>query len=110
MYWNIHYGIKNIFKWIPIIWFDRWCDWSFLARVMEFKLLEMARNFKERGHHVGSDKDARKMLICATLLRRMRDDEYIFLHKDTSKADRIAQYDQEYCFKLMAKHFRCWWN
>jgi hypothetical protein len=107
-------GIGNVIRWVPVIWFDKDYDWAYLAKIMEYKLRRMSANFIKYGHHVGSKKDAKHMLICAELLRRLHEDKYfdcVYITKVTvHKADKIAQYDQEYLFKLLSKHLRSWWN
>ncbi len=95
-------GIKNLIIWFPIIWNDRDWDWAFLNRIMAFKLRRMSKLFKENGHHVNSEKDAKRMLICAILLERMEKDDYLddgpFDIKDMYRAEKRIKYDQEYCF------------
>lgn len=103
-------GIKNIVKWTPVIFFDRWDDWSYLTRLMEFKLRDMAKNFEKYGHHVGADRDAKRMLICAVLLKRIADDKYFETSANTKKYINRLNYDTEYLFKLMNKHLRSWWD
>lgn len=76
MWSDITQGISNIIRWIPVIWFDRDWDWSHLARVMEFKLSAMAKLEETYGHHVGSKRDAQRMRVCVTLLKRLQADEY----------------------------------
>ena len=104
-------GIKNIIKWIPVIFFDRWYDWSYLTVIMEFKLRDMAKNFEKYGHYIGSSKDAKRMLICAILLKRINSDEY---YKTSNYNAKIAEYrrdyDLYYLFKIMNKHLVSWWD
>jgi len=108
MYWDIHLGIKNIFRLIPIIWFDFDFDWEPLVKIMEYKLRRMEKVFRN-GNHVGCEKDAKRMLICAILLKRLREDKY---WKDSRGNKEIyrAKYDQEYCFKIMGKYLTGWWD
>lgn len=113
MYWDIRNGISNIIRWVPVIWFDGWIDWTCLTILMEEKLFEMAEQYKKQGCLVSAEKTARNTLICATLLKRLREDKYFDNCRrpsDYPKAERIAKYDQEYCFKLMGKHLRSWWD
>lgn len=105
--YDIYYGIWNIFKWLPIVWRDRDWDWAYLFEAMEFKLRNMSALFKKYGHHVGSEKDAKRMLICAELLKRLREEDYIF-DKDFGK-EREAFF-KEYLFRLLKKHYDSWWS
>lgn len=94
--YDIVYGIENLFVYFPVIWKQRDFDWSFLAIVMEFKLRRMS---KSCNNHMSSEKDAKRMLIGAELLKRMVDDS-----NDNQK------YYQDYLGKLIGKHFRSWWD
>lgn len=103
-------GFKNIVKWFPVIFFDDWIDWSYLTRIMEFKLRDMSVNFKNRGCHVNSDRDAKNALICAILLRRITEDDYLGMGSATRNPDDILNDDVEYLFKVMNKHLLRWWD
>ncbi len=112
------YGPRNLLRWAPIIWLDVDFDWEPLAWVMEFKLRKMAECQEQYGHHVGSERAARQMRICAYLLRRLEADEYFLTtdgdfpkHKFAGMAaDNIAMQDEQLLFKIMQKHWREWWD
>jgi viroplasmin and RNaseH domain-containing protein len=77
---------------------------------MEFKLRDMSQNFKKHGCHVGAEKNAKRMLICAALLKRLSDDDYWRMRKDFKQENVIREYDKEYLFKLMNKYMFGWWD
>ena len=83
-FWNIEIGIHNLIYWLPVIWRDGQCDWTYLTTIMEHKFRRMSEFHYFHGHHVGHKKDAREMLICAELLKRIAEDDTVKL--------------------------RCWWN
>ena len=64
----------------------------------------MRRMFKCLGDscHSSAKQDERQLLICAELLRRMREDGY----KDWQGATR----DQQFLGKIIGKHFMGWWD
>ena len=68
--WGSTSGIKNIFRWVPVIWSDCDSDWSPLARIMEFKLRRMSK-LHETGHHDGCENQSKRMLICAEILKQL---------------------------------------
>lgn len=105
---DVFRGARNVIRWIPVIWDDFDWDWAPLARIMEYKLRRMSRLFAN-GNHVGCEKDSRRMLICANLLKRLADDDYFDPQHPYNWRHR-ANYDREYCFKLMSKHFCDWWD
>lgn len=109
MFYDIYYGIGNIIRWVPVIWHDKDYDWGYLAHIMEYKLRRMSALFKNHRTSVSADRDAKRMLICAVLLKRLQEDNY-YKDSDYKKESYRIKYDQEYCFKLMGKYFDCWWD
>jgi hypothetical protein len=115
--YDIWYGIINIIRWIPVIWFDRDYDWAYLAEIMEYKLRRMSKLFED-GHHVLCKRDARRTLICAELLKRLRTEEYQYhevidvpvLPHNPKRDDLIGKYYQEYLGTIIGKHLRGWWD
>lgn len=115
--YDIWYGIINIFRWIPVIWSDRDYDWAYLARIMEYKFQRMSKLLKN-GHHILSERDSRRMLVCAELLKRLRTEEYLYhevidipvIPHNAKKDDMIGKYYQEYLGTIIGKHLRSWWD
>lgn len=69
-------SIKNIFRWIPIIWRDRDWDHTFLYEILRFKLSNMEECLRNHSHYVNSEKDADRIKICVNLINRLMNDEY----------------------------------
>lgn len=65
---DIKYGIKNLIKWFPIIWVDRDWDQNFIWTVLKFKLKKQGESIRDYGHHVGSEYDGNRMLLCSKLI------------------------------------------
>ena len=99
---NIYHGIHNLIKWFPIIWHDRDWDWEYLARMMEFKFRNMSHLFKEHGVAVGSEKQAKELLTCAELIKRLRDN-------DTCDLDVVESW-QKMLGDMIGKKLRSWWD
>lgn len=118
IWYDLSYGVRNVLRWIPVIWFDRDWDWSYLASIMEYKLRRSARLELTVGHHVTSKNDGRQMLICAELLKRLQKDEYFkTLNKPFGQSrDRVklsikqAKADQALLGKILGKHLTSWWD
>lgn len=68
---DIYWGVRNLWRWLPVIWRDQDFDWDALAEIMRVKLLWMAEDTKT-WHVVGADKNRKQMLICADILRRIQ--------------------------------------
>lgn len=115
--YDIWYGITNIFRWIPVIWSDRDYDWAYLAEIMEYKFRRMSKLLKN-GHHVLSERDSRRTLVCAELLKRLRTESYQYhevldipvIPHNSKRDDMIGKYYQEYLGNLIGKHLRRWWD
>jgi hypothetical protein len=117
-WWDMKNGVYNLWRWLPLIWFDADFDWEYLAEIMEFKLRNMAEHETRYGHHVGSALDAERQRICAELLRRMREDAY---HENAVRrfgnntiaaefAIKHQRADQKYLGILLGKHLASWWD
>lgn len=70
------YGIKNIIKWLPIIWRDRDWDQKYIWDIMRFKLKNQGEHFLDYGHFVDSEADAKRMLLCVKLIERVSEGVY----------------------------------
>jgi hypothetical protein len=119
IYYDLTGGVKNVFRWIPLIWFDRDYDHAYLSRIMEYKLRRMATVF-ENGHHTTGKVDAKRCRVCAELLRRLEADDYM------DNAERIfgvgnspftvrhavaqQRHEQKYLGTLIGKYLTSWWD
>ena len=75
--YNIKYGIKNLVKWLPVIWKDRDWDQYYFYTMLHRKLKHMEEFFaSDRAMALHSEKEAKKIRICVTLLDRIIKDEY----------------------------------
>ena len=55
-------GIKNLWNYKSVIWNDRWYDYSFIIKLLEFKLKDTIKNW-DKAHYVGSDFTKLRMQI-----------------------------------------------
>jgi hypothetical protein len=125
MRWDVGYlyrcvrlGLKNLWRWFPVIWNDTDWDWSALAVLMETKLRFMAEDSKT-WITMNAPRNRRQMLVCAELLKRMREEplhESIiqnhggYTRENVHMLARAETAEVELLFKLMAKHMRGWWE
>jgi hypothetical protein len=105
---SITHGIRNIVIWTPVIWDDHDWDWAYLAKIMEFKFRKMSHCFKYHGNSVNCEKDAKNLLICAELLKRLRDDD--FVGEDYRKHENQMTECQRLLGKMIGKYLRSWWD
>lgn len=78
-------GIRNLIKWFPVIWKD--CDWdsAYIYRILQFKLEQQAYGIASRDRHVGADRNAEIMLMCARLCWLQSEGEYEMEYLDYIK-------------------------
>jgi len=74
---TIKYGIENLIIWFPIIWQDRNWDQWFLYKVLQHKLKQMIKLQRKYGNSINADDYADQMQVCANLLDRLINDEYL---------------------------------
>jgi hypothetical protein len=113
IWYGVTRGVGNLWRWLPIIWHDKDWDWEPLAEMMEFKLRRMARVIGN-GSTASGPRDAKDMLICAEILKRLRADEYHgdppyersrLLLEESQAAD-----EQRLLGKIIGTKMRGWWD
>jgi hypothetical protein len=60
-------GIKNLWKWLPVVWKDKDWDQSHIYKILQFKLEQQAYAIRSRNRHKNAQRDAELMLLCARL-------------------------------------------
>lgn len=69
-------GVKNLWKWFPVVWKDRDWDQSFIYDVINFKLNKQADYIGGRNVHTRAKRDAETMKLVARLIKLEKDDFY----------------------------------
>jgi hypothetical protein len=90
------YGIKNLWKWLPIIYRDRDWDQHFIYEVLKTKLEFQAKYIHNNGVHNDAHRDAEKMLLCARLIEIQQEDLYAREYIDYSEKDNLNKYFKKY--------------
>lgn len=116
---SMRHGIGNVVRWTPVIWHDEDFDGEYLLHIMEWKLRKMSNYFSDYGCHVGSERDAREMLICAEAIRRIRSEDFngnkihqnYFSHEFYFKNyDARQKGFSDILFKIMNRRQAGWWD
>lgn len=69
--------IKNIIRWVPVLWKDRDFDHVYLLIILRQKLKHMEEFFRsEYAYKINSKRDANNIHKCILLLNRLIEDEY----------------------------------
>ena len=75
-------GVKNLWKWFPIIWKDRDWDHDFIYNMLAKKLEFQAKYIGNRGIHVDAKRDSERMMLVAKLIKLQQDDFYAMEYMD----------------------------
>lgn len=113
LYWQWYYlcrGVRNVFRYAPVVWHDEDFDWAGLATVMEYKFRKMAESHK-RERLVDSEKYEKELRICAEHLKRLLEDElgergtliYNFYN------ERMKGHQRE-VGRRIGRHLMHWWS
>lgn len=118
-------GIKNLWRWFPIIWKDRDYDHAFIEYMLQHKLQAMYDRFSDPNatcvnwetEHAA--KALKALKICLIILERRRSEFYIGLW-DSDKEEltdevmvRVAyteDRDWKLLWRLMDKYMLYWWD
>jgi len=75
-------GVKNLWKWFPVIWRDRDWDTNFIYEIIRVKLNNQADYIGGKNRHTRAKRDAELMKLCSRLIQRCQDDHYDMEYMD----------------------------
>ena len=73
-------SLGSLWFWLPVIWQDRWWDYSFFIKIIEHKLRQMERGFSGRQRFPNHIKKARDINYCRILATRIERGDYLMNH------------------------------
>lgn len=73
---DIYLRIKNIFRWLPIIWKDKDWDQSYIYKILKFKLENQSKYIIKNNRYTLSQRDAEIINICVNLIDKVNVDFY----------------------------------
>lgn len=111
-------GIKNLWKWFPIIWKDRDWDYYYIFQVLKFKLEKQAKHLGKRNWHESSKRDAEIMMTCVRLINKLQNEEYFEAYYDSKPMNNeminkcLAQHSKakRLLFRIMEEKIESWWD
>lgn len=124
LYYNIKYGIINLFLYFKIIWNDRQWDHAYLEELTLFKYKLMYKRMCSKNSIVDwsvykQAKNKKALKICIDILERRKSDLYIDIHYNALNLGRTITFEQIidleqrdwniYC-KLIQQHQQSWWD
>ena len=90
-YYNVKYGIRNLIRYLPVIWRNREYDDYFLIQIIRTKLVYMSKEAETKWMSVDAKKHAKQMQRCIELIDILYDDDDMKVVEKQYKA-----YEQKY--------------
>jgi hypothetical protein len=75
-------GIKNLWRWFPVIWKDRDWDDHYIFEILKTKLKNQAEYIGTRNIHTRAKRDSEIMLLCARLTEKVQEEFYSMEYMD----------------------------
>jgi len=91
--------IKNLWRWLPIIWNDKDYDDHFIFEVLKFKLKNTADYTEQREGFVGYEHEVARMRLCIKLIECIQEQHYCteYLDYHTSTFEFVPIRDTDSC-------------
>ena len=89
-----YFGVRNLWRWFPLIWQDRQWDESYLFYILQYKLLLMEKYFASDKAVTASAKNKSKEIrVCRLLVDRILLNDYNtpFDDRDAPRFQRFAE-------------------
>ncbi len=80
-------GVKNLWKWFPVVWKDRDWDDHFIWQLLIFKLKKQAKYIGDRDFHTRAKRDAQIMMTCTRLMEKVKEEYYQMEYMDYCEDD-----------------------
>lgn len=89
---NFIIGIKNLYKWFPIIWKDRDWDDTFLFEIIKFKISTVAKTHGKVLPYEGFERNVEVMNTIVRLIDKFQSEDY--LHEYINYVDDEFTFDK----------------
>lgn len=80
-------GVKNLWKWLPVIWKDRDWDDHYIWEILIFKIKNQAKYIGSRDFHTRAKRDAEIMMTCVRLMEKVKEEYYQMEYMDYCEDD-----------------------
>ena len=110
--------IRNLIRWIPIIWKDRDWDFYFTYEILKKKLEFQAEFTRKRGYHMYNAQDANRMETCVRLIKKLQHEEYIIIpvtnreytEQDFKNDQMRHDKARKLLFRILEQNIEGWWD
>lgn len=80
-------GVKNLWRWFPVIWKDRDWDQNFIYNLLAKKLEFQAKAIGDRDIHTDAKRDAERMRLVAKLIKLQQEEYYRLEYMDYEETE-----------------------
>ncbi len=84
-------GVKNLCKWLPIVWKDRDWDHFYIFQVLKFKIEKQAKYLSDKDRHMNAKRDAEIMMTVVRLIDKVQDETYNMEYMDYHKTKHFFE-------------------
>ena len=77
--WRIRYArnaMRNIIRWLPVIWKDKDYDSWYIYTILQTKLKHQAEYIAGNHRHTLALRDAQRMMTCVRLIEKIKEESY----------------------------------
>lgn len=99
-------SIKQLYFWFKTIWRQRDWDFSFMYKLMLFKIQRIRKRTERRQEFAGWENEVKYMKICESLLKRMIAEEYAL---EDAGAELYLK-DRKLLYKILFERGDRWWD
>lgn len=96
--------IKNLFRWIPVIWNDYDFDHSYIYEILKFKLKNQAEHLKNG--YSDFDHEYERLQTIIRLMDRVQNEYYIDTFLDAKKHNKA----RKLLFKMLEENIEKYWD
>lgn len=79
---DVYCSIKNVIRWLPVIWKDRDWDDHFIFEILKTKLKHQAKYIGDRDRHTNAKYNSERMMLCVRLIEKIQDEFYSMEYMD----------------------------
>jgi hypothetical protein len=84
-------GVKNLYKWFPVIWKDRDWDHNYIFEVLKFKISNQSKYIGGHDRHISASRDSEIMMTVTRLIDRVQEDTYGMEYMDYHKTKHFFE-------------------
>lgn len=113
--------IKNIVRWIPILWHDEDWDYFYIYNLLQNKLLYVKKHILEQNSHLDSKHVASRIQTAINLIDKVKTEYYIddfiekremgsFSDEELIKAFKKHEKARKVLFQFLSHNLHHWWE